>query len=121
MPLDTPVTRLTNRRRCVLYLRAAGWSYEQIAEHLGVTENIVRKDLVAINKTLIPGLTDGDEPAKGYRLIYALGLLDAGVDPAEIPDHMEVLKLRADWLRGIGDQSIHTSNLADVAAEGSYE
>jgi biotin operon repressor len=114
-----PIRRLTTRRRSVLYLRAAGRSYDQIAAYLGISEKMVRKDLIAINKTLLPGLTDGPEPAKGYRLIYALGLLDAGVDPKEIRDHMEVLALRADWLRNLpGAQAVATANLADVA-EGS--
>ena len=120
MAQRSPITRMTVRRRCVLYLRAAGWSYAQIAEKLAVSENMVRKDLLAINKTLLPGLTDGEEPAKGYRLIYALGLLDAGVPPEEVRDHMSVLILRADWLLGVQAQTpVDTSNLADVA-EGSY-
>jgi biotin operon repressor len=120
MGQHSPIRRLTTRRRSVLYLRAAGWSYEQIAAYLGISENMVRKDLIAINKTLLPGLTDGDEPAKGYRLIYALGLLDAGVTPEEIPDHMEVLVLRADWLRDLpGARAVATANLADVA-DGGY-
>lgn len=113
-------TRLTTRRRCVLYLRAAGWDYKQIAGKLGVSLNVVRKDLQAIHKTLIPGLTDGEEPAKGYRLIYALGLLDAGVDPADVPYHMDVLETRADWLIGIpGAQMAPTSNLAEVDNDSS--
>lgn len=112
-------TRLTARRRCVLYMRAAGWSYEQVAERLGITTNMVRKDLIAINKTLIPGLTDGDEPAKGYRLIYALGLLDAGADPADIPHYMEALLARSDWLQGVeGARTVPVSNLADVHTDG---
>ncbi len=115
MPQRPATTRLTTRRRCVLYLRAAGWSYRQIAARLGINQELVRKDLVTINKTLIPGLTDGPEPAKGYRLIYALGLLDAGVEPEEIADYMEVLVTRADWLLGIqGARTVTTANLADV-------
>jgi biotin operon repressor len=117
-----PIRRLTTRRRSVLYLRAAGWSYDQIADYLGISENMVRKDLIAINKTLLPGLTDGPEPAKGYRLIYALGLLDAGIDPKEIPDHMEVLVLRADWLRGIeSSQPVEAANLADIVEGATHD
>lgn len=121
MAHSSPVVRLTTRRRSVLYLRAAGWSYQQIARRLRVSENVIRKDLLAINKTLIPGLTDGPEPAKGYRLIYALGLLDAGVDPKEVADHMDVLVVRADWLRGITQASgVRAANLADVRAAEAF-
>lgn len=87
--------RLTPRRRCVLFLRSAGLSYRQIAAELGITENLVRKDLVAVNKTLMRGITDGTEPDKGHRVTYALGLLDAGVDPEEIPDYLAALRARA--------------------------
>lgn len=113
-------TRLTPRRRSVLYLRAAGWSYSQIAQRLKVSIKVVRNDLLQINKTLIPGLTDGDEPAKGYRLIYALGLLDAGVEPEEVRYHMNALIDRSDWLLGIEKgRMVPVSNLADIDNDGS--
>lgn len=81
---EHPITVLSVRRRCTLYLRAAGWSYDQIAERLHVTPQMVKKDLAAINRLFMPGITDGDEPAKGYRVVYTLGLLDAGVAPEEV-------------------------------------
>lgn len=92
-------TRLTRRRRCVLYLRAMGHDYDAIAEELGVSKNVVQKDLMAINKTLIPGVTDGDHAAKGYRVMYVLGLLDGGVPPHEVVDHLRALPDRVAWLR----------------------
>lgn len=92
-------TRLTRRRRCVLYLRAAGWDYATIARRLGITKNLVQKDLITCNRTLIPGVTDGPETAKGYRIIYTLGLLDAGVEPEEVPSYLEALDERVRWLQ----------------------
>lgn len=91
-------TRLTRRRRCVLYLRAAGWDYATIAQRLGITKNLVQKDLISVNKTLIPGVTDGPESAKGYRIVYVLGLLDAGVPPEEVTDYLDGLNDRVQWL-----------------------
>jgi hypothetical protein len=112
-------TRLTPRRRCVLYLRAAGWSYAQIAELLGMNANLVRKDLIAVNKTILPGVTDGPEPAKGYRVIYVLGLLDAGVPADEVGDYLKALHTRASWVlsatAGLMDPLYTTATLADVA------
>lgn len=96
-----PAAHLSNRCRSILYLRAAGWEARQIARRLGVSQNVVRKDLIRAFRTLIPGITDSPEPAKGYRLVYALGLLDAGVEPEEVPYYMEALVIRADWLIGI--------------------
>lgn len=90
--------RLTPRRRCVLFLRTAGLSYRQIAEALHISENLVRKDLVAVNKMLMRGITDGSEPDKGHRVSYALGLLDAGVEPEEIADYLRALRDRAAML-----------------------
>jgi hypothetical protein len=83
---------LSPRRRNVLCLRAAGFSQEQIAATLGITEGLVRKDVVAISKLLIPGVTDGlPGEAKAYRLVYVLGLLDAGVPAEEVGDYMRAL------------------------------
>lgn len=102
MRAQLPATsRLTRRRRCVLYLRAQGQDYDTIAERLGVSKNVVQKDLMAINKTLIPGVTDGDHPAKGYRVVYVLGLLDAGVPPEEIGAHLDALEDRIRWLQSL--------------------
>lgn len=86
---------LSPRRRCVLLLRTAGWSYKQIARTLNMSENLVRKDLVAVNKLLMRGITSGDEPDKGHRVSYALGLMDAGVDSEDIPYYLKALADRA--------------------------
>lgn len=97
---DRARRHMTPRRRAVLYLRAAGWDYKQIADKLGITLNVVRKDIQALHKLAIPGLSDGEEPATGYRLTYALGLMDGGAEPQEVPDHMDALLHRAEWLLG---------------------
>lgn len=90
-----PTLSLTPRRRNVLCLRAAGYTNEQIAERLQVSRGVVRKDVVAISRALIPGVTDytpGD--AIAYRIVYVMGLLDAGVPPDEITDYMQALEDR---------------------------
>lgn len=113
-----PAAHLSPRRRCVLYLRAAGWDAKRIAKYLGVSQNVVRKDLIVVFNTLVPGLTDGPETAKGYRLVYALGLLDAGVDPKDVPYYMDVLTTRADWLIGIESaRSVPVSDLQEVSTK----
>lgn len=82
---------MTPRRRKVLRLRAAGWSYKQIAERVGISEHAVKRDLMVIQNLTIPGLTNGDEPMKGYRIVYALGLLDAGANAGDVPRYMRKL------------------------------
>lgn len=91
MPTWNATLRLSPRRRNVLCLRAAGWSQAQIAERLGMTERLVRKDCEAINRLLIPGVTDDDMSAKGYRAVYVLGLIDGGVDPDDVDAHLSAL------------------------------
>lgn len=98
MAQEPATTRLTRRRRCVLYLRAAGWDAAMIARKLGITTGLVRKDIANVTQTLIPGVTDGPEPAKGYRVVYVLGLLDAGVEPEDVPDYLHALEQRSGWL-----------------------
>ena len=96
---QTPArSRLTPIRRSVLYLKAAGWSYAMIGAKLGIPDNRVRKHLIAVNETLLPGITDGQEPSKGYRVVYALGLLDAGVPPEEVPAYLAALVTKAEWI-----------------------
>jgi biotin operon repressor len=80
---------LTPRRRNVLCLRAAGFSQDQIAEALGITRGLVRKDTVAIKRVFGTDHEAGD--ATLYRTVYALGLLHAGAQPEEVPAYVNAL------------------------------
>lgn len=97
----TPLTlKLSPRRRQVVMLRAAGWSYAEIGRRLGVASHTVKNDLQAVAETLIPGVTDLPvcPKAKVLRLVYVLGVLDGGGDPTEVADHLDALVTRADLL-----------------------
>jgi hypothetical protein len=86
---------LTPRRRNVLALRACGYSQAEIARRLGITEGVVRKDHRSIAQCLVPGVTDRANGSHvGYTITYAMGLLDAGVDPADIPAYIAALEDR---------------------------
>lgn len=90
-----PTLRLTRRRRQVLCLRAAGWSYRRIASVLNIPVKTVKNELGACARGLLPGVTDGKADAQTYRLVYCLGLLDGGVAPEDVPAHLHALILRA--------------------------
>lgn len=92
MGYQHPKSRLTPRRKNVLALRAYGLSYREIARTLGISVEIVRKDLLVINRIFCRTFPDGDVSAMGYRVIYMLGLIDAGVEPDDVPDHLQALK-----------------------------
>lgn len=92
------VMQLDRRRRQVLYLRAYGWDYEQIAARLGVPRRVVHKDLVAVGRKLVP-TGKGIPPAtKQPQVMYILGLLDGGVDAADVLAYLQSLPERVRWL-----------------------
>lgn len=115
MPKVSVYQRLNPRRRSVLYLHAAGWTYAMIGKRLGISESVVRKDLQVVARTCIPGVNDGPEPARIIRIVYALGLLDAGVDPEEVPHWLVALEAKVAFLMSQTDPEGDTNPLADMA------
>lgn len=92
---------LTTRQRKILRLKCAGWNATQIAGALHIAVSQVRRDIHAMNNHPIPGVTTGEEPYKAYRMVYTLGLLDAGVAPGDVPKYLDRLTENIDPANGL--------------------
>lgn len=97
----TLMESLPDRRRICVLLRADGWSYDEIADYLGISFRQVRYEIEhAIDQ--FPGLLDhrrGQNQNRIMRLVYLMGLSDAGVPVSEMPDMLDSLVERSHWLR----------------------
>lgn len=92
------LANVTRRRRQVLYLRAYGHSYEEIAERLGISVNLVHKDLISVARAIVPK-SGKDAPAtRQPQVFYVLGLLDGGVAPEDVLAYLDSLPDRVAWL-----------------------
>lgn len=91
-------TQLNRRRRSVLYLRAYGYDYDQIAERLGISTNVVHKDLTAVGRQWIrPGA--GLPPStKQPQVMYILGLIHGGLSAEEALEQLRGLPEQVAWL-----------------------
>ena len=93
--------QLPDRRRVCVMLRADGWSYEEIAEFLGVRARLVRHELEQASAGY-PGLLDhrrSENRNRLMRLVYLMGVSDAGGEADEFPDYLDSLLERSEWLR----------------------
>jgi hypothetical protein len=86
---------LTPYRRCILYLCICGYSYRQIGKLIGKSDRAVRAQVYEINHSVLPGLGNQDGQSRMARLAYTIGLLDAGVDPSDVPTYIRRLEQRA--------------------------
>ncbi len=101
MAVRTLLEDLPDRRRICVMLRADGWSYDEIAQFLGIGVRMVRHELEQATHD-IPAVLAPDRPTNGgasIRLIYLLGLSDGGVAGPELTDYLDTLRERSHWLR----------------------
>lgn len=92
---------LPDRRRICVMLRGDGWSYEEISDFLGVGVRLVRHELEQAAESY-PGLLDhrrAENKNRLMRLVYLMGISDAGGDEREFVYHLDALVERARWLR----------------------
>lgn len=92
------ITALARRRRQVLYLRAYGLDYDQIADRLGVTKNVVHKDLIAVGQKWIPTGRGLPPSTKQPQVMYILGLIHGGLSPEEALEQLRGLPEQVAWL-----------------------
>lgn len=106
---------LPDRRRICVMLRADGWSYEEIGEFLGIGVRLVRSEL----EQAANAYPDLLERRRTYnrnrllRLVYLLGVADGGGDTSELPEYLDTLETRAEWLRM--RMGVHQQLAADLA------
>ncbi len=92
---------LPDRRRICVMLRADGWSYEEIALFLSVGVRLVRHELEHAAESF-PGILDHRRPDnrnRMMRLVYLMGYSDGGGEERDMPDQLDTLFQRAEWLR----------------------
>lgn len=107
-PRHPAVMDLIRRRRQVLYLRAYGYDYDQIATTLDIPKATVHKDLISIGRTWIPKGAGLPPATKQPQVMYILGLLDGGLSPEEALAQLRSLPDRVAWLQMRTDDEART-------------
>lgn len=104
---------VADRRRVCVLLRADGFTYDEIAEFLGITPRLVRHDLDRVVEEF-PGVLDHRRKRNQnriMRLVYLLGYSDAGGDLSEATEMLDLLVERSKWLRVRMDKTGEVSSL----------
>ncbi len=95
---------LGDRRRTCILLRAAGYSYNEIASFLDVNDRVIRHELEGVLEDFDGILDSRNECGKNgrlMRLVYLMGYSDASGESGreELEESIDGLLVRAEWLR----------------------